>query len=141
TPASAISQVSRNTQGVTLMRLAKDERLQAIERLDASLDDDADGDDVVVSQDAPVTVPDSPTACPHPVNLRTPPHGAAFLFAADCPVSRSVRACVRPTTRGIRPAPRRTGAGRRRPRRTARTAWRGFPCRRSWRPAPGPGRG
>ena len=62
TPASAISQVSRNTQGVTLMRLAKDERLQAIERLDASLDEDADGDDVVVSQDAPVTVPDAPTA-------------------------------------------------------------------------------
>ncbi|CAG4973659.1 DNA gyrase subunit A [Novilysobacter luteus] len=62
TPASAISQVSRNTQGVTLMRLAKDERLQAIERLDASLDEDADGDDVVVSQDAPVTLPDAPTA-------------------------------------------------------------------------------
>ncbi len=38
TPASAIAQVGRNTQGVTLMRLAKDETLQAIERLDASLE-------------------------------------------------------------------------------------------------------
>ncbi len=49
TRASEISQVSRNTQGVTLMRLAADETLQAVERLDASLDDedveveDADG--------------------------------------------------------------------------------------------------
>jgi DNA gyrase subunit A len=42
TRAAEISQVSRNTQGVTLMRLAADETLQAIERLDASLDDDAD---------------------------------------------------------------------------------------------------
>ncbi len=40
TRASEISQVSRNTQGVTLMRLAADETLQAVERLDASLDDD-----------------------------------------------------------------------------------------------------
>src|SRR5690606_20159384 len=39
TRASEISQVSRNTQGVTLMRLAPDESLQAVERLDASLDD------------------------------------------------------------------------------------------------------
>ena len=38
TPASAIAQVGRNTQGVTLMRLAADETLQAIERLDASLE-------------------------------------------------------------------------------------------------------
>ena len=40
TRAAEISQVSRNTQGVTLMRMAADEILQAIERLDASLDDD-----------------------------------------------------------------------------------------------------
>ncbi len=40
TRASEISQVSRNTQGVTLIRLAADETLQAIERLDASLDED-----------------------------------------------------------------------------------------------------
>ncbi|HVQ33702.1 MAG TPA: DNA gyrase subunit A, partial [Lysobacter sp.] len=41
TRASEISQVGRNTQGVTLMRLAADESLQAVERVDASLDDDA----------------------------------------------------------------------------------------------------
>ncbi|MHB8911747.1 MAG: DNA gyrase subunit A [Lysobacter sp.] len=40
TRAAEISQVSRNTQGVTLMRLAADETLQAIERVDASLDDE-----------------------------------------------------------------------------------------------------
>ncbi|PJK06504.1 DNA gyrase subunit A [Lysobacteraceae bacterium NML71-0210] len=38
TPAADIAQVGRNTQGVTLMRVAKDEKLQAIERLDVSLD-------------------------------------------------------------------------------------------------------
>ena len=42
TPAGDIAQVGRNTQGVTLMRVAKDEKLQAIERLDASLDEPAD---------------------------------------------------------------------------------------------------
>ena len=41
TPASQIAQVGRNTQGVTLMRVAKDEKLQAIERLDVSLDETA----------------------------------------------------------------------------------------------------
>src|SRR3546814_9618483 len=46
TRASEISQVGRNTQGVTLIRLAADESLQAIERVDASLDED-DGDDEV----------------------------------------------------------------------------------------------
>ena len=40
TRAAEISQVGRNTQGVTLMRLSAGETLQAIERLDASLDDD-----------------------------------------------------------------------------------------------------
>ena len=43
TPASAISQVGRNTQGVTLMRLGEGEKLQAVERLDASLDEDEAG--------------------------------------------------------------------------------------------------
>jgi DNA gyrase subunit A len=38
TRAAEISQVGRNTQGVTLMRLAEDESLQAVERVDASLD-------------------------------------------------------------------------------------------------------
>ena len=42
TRASEISQVSRNTQGVTLMRMAADETLQAIERIDASLDEALD---------------------------------------------------------------------------------------------------
>lgn len=45
TRAAEISQVSRNTQGVTLMRLAADECLQAIERLDASLDDEGESVD------------------------------------------------------------------------------------------------
>jgi DNA gyrase subunit A len=39
TRAAEISQVGRNTQGVMLMRLAADESLQAVERVDASLDD------------------------------------------------------------------------------------------------------
>ncbi|TDK22515.1 DNA gyrase subunit A [Luteimonas aestuarii] len=42
TRAAGIAQVGRNTQGVTLMRLAKDESLQAIERIDVSLDDEND---------------------------------------------------------------------------------------------------
>jgi DNA gyrase subunit A len=37
TRASEISQVGRNTQGVTLIRLGEGETLQAIERVDASL--------------------------------------------------------------------------------------------------------
>ncbi|HWU70125.1 MAG TPA: DNA gyrase C-terminal beta-propeller domain-containing protein, partial [Pseudoxanthomonas sp.] len=40
TRASEISQVGRNTQGVTLIRLGEGEVLQALERLDASLDDE-----------------------------------------------------------------------------------------------------
>jgi DNA gyrase subunit A len=43
TRAAEISQVGRNTQGVTLMRLAEDETLQTIERVDASLDEVEDG--------------------------------------------------------------------------------------------------
>jgi len=39
TRAAEISQVGRNTQGVTLIRLAEDESLKAIERVDTSLDD------------------------------------------------------------------------------------------------------
>ncbi|QIL20728.1 DNA gyrase subunit A [Thermomonas sp. HDW16] len=53
TPASDIAQVGRNTQGVTLMRLAADETLQAIERLDASLDEDEDGAVVVAASEQP----------------------------------------------------------------------------------------
>ena len=49
TPASDIAQVGRNTQGVTLMRVQAGEKLQAVERLDVSLDseDGADGEVVV----------------------------------------------------------------------------------------------
>jgi DNA gyrase subunit A len=54
TRAAEISQVGRNTQGVTLIKLAKEETLQAVERLDASLDEDDDAADVVVpSVDGP----------------------------------------------------------------------------------------
>ncbi|MFL6591206.1 MAG: DNA gyrase subunit A [Luteimonas sp.] len=42
TRAAEIAQVGRNTQGVTLMRLAADESLQAIERVDASLDEEVE---------------------------------------------------------------------------------------------------
>ncbi len=50
TRASEISQVSRNTQGVTLMRLATDETLQAIERVDASLDDEIEVAEAVAGE-------------------------------------------------------------------------------------------
>ena len=40
TRASEISQVGRNTQGVTLIRLSEGESLQAVERVDASFDDE-----------------------------------------------------------------------------------------------------
>ncbi|GAA3917759.1 DNA gyrase subunit A [Luteimonas lutimaris] len=46
TRASEISQVGRNTQGVTLIRLAPDETLQAIERVDASLGEEPVGEEV-----------------------------------------------------------------------------------------------
>ena len=49
TRASEISQVGRNTQGVTLIRLGQGETLQAIERVDASLDAQ---DDVVAESGA-----------------------------------------------------------------------------------------
>ena len=52
TRASEIAQVGRNTQGVTLMRLGKDETLQAIERIDASLDDNGDDLDEAGAADA-----------------------------------------------------------------------------------------
>ncbi len=42
TPASEISQVGRNTQGVTLIRLGEGESLQAIERVDASLEEESE---------------------------------------------------------------------------------------------------
>ncbi|HWI23421.1 MAG TPA: DNA gyrase C-terminal beta-propeller domain-containing protein, partial [Lysobacter sp.] len=56
TRAAEISQVGRNTQGVTLMRLAEDESLQAVERVDASLDDE-DAGAVAAVTDAVTEVP------------------------------------------------------------------------------------
>ncbi len=56
TRASEIAQVGRNTQGVTLIRLGEGESLQAIERVDASLEDEAEssaGDVVATSEVAP----------------------------------------------------------------------------------------
>jgi DNA gyrase subunit A len=52
TRAAGISQVGRNTQGVTLIRLSEGETLQAVERLDASLEDDDEDDEA--SSTAPI---------------------------------------------------------------------------------------
>ncbi len=52
TRAAEISQVGRNTQGVTLIKLAQDETLQAVERLDASLDDDDEASTDVIESPA-----------------------------------------------------------------------------------------
>ncbi|MCA1714638.1 MAG: DNA gyrase subunit A, partial [Gammaproteobacteria bacterium] len=51
TGAAGISQVGRNTQGVTLIRLAADENLQAIERVQALLEDELEA---AVTTDAQV---------------------------------------------------------------------------------------
>lgn len=61
TRASEIAQVGRNTQGVTLIRLAKDEKLQAVERVDASLEDEQD-DEVVEAGEVQPTAPPPPEA-------------------------------------------------------------------------------
>jgi len=58
TRASEISRVGRNTQGVTLMRLSEGEVLQAVERLDASLDEDEEGEvDAAEAGDAAAAPP------------------------------------------------------------------------------------
>lgn len=60
TRAAEISQVGRNTQGVTLMRLSEGESLQALERLDGSLDEDENAEPVappVVPADAAAEAP------------------------------------------------------------------------------------
>ncbi|KAB8313829.1 DNA gyrase subunit A [Tolypothrix campylonemoides VB511288] len=56
TRAAEISQVGRNTQGVTLMRLAEDECLQAVERVDASLDDERIVDAPAIADGTPEPV-------------------------------------------------------------------------------------
>jgi DNA gyrase subunit A len=53
TRAAEIAQVGRNTQGVTLIRLAADETLQAIERVDASLDEEEPAGIAVEAQAPP----------------------------------------------------------------------------------------
>ena len=60
TPASQIAQVGRNTQGVTLMRVQEGETLQAIERLDASLDAPENGDAPTAA--AIAALPEQPNA-------------------------------------------------------------------------------
>jgi DNA gyrase subunit A len=57
TRGSEISRVGRNTQGVTLIRLSKGEKLQAVERLDASL-----GDSEEPGEDAAVETTEQPQA-------------------------------------------------------------------------------
>ncbi|MGE8280224.1 MAG: DNA gyrase C-terminal beta-propeller domain-containing protein, partial [Stenotrophomonas sp.] len=62
TRGSEISRVGRNTQGVTLIRLSKGEKLQAVERLDASLEaeDEMSDEDVATGGDeAPATTPEA----------------------------------------------------------------------------------
>jgi len=51
TRAAEIAQVGRNTQGVTLMRLGEGEALQAIERIDISIEEN--GEDDAGSGDVP----------------------------------------------------------------------------------------
>ncbi|MDQ2701951.1 MAG: DNA gyrase subunit A [Pseudomonadota bacterium] len=60
TRASEIAQVGRNTQGVTLIRLGDGESLQAIERVDASLDEEA-AESVSIAA-APPSAGDAPGA-------------------------------------------------------------------------------
>jgi len=59
TRGSEISRVGRNTQGVTLIRLSKDEKLQAVERMDASIDDVEDEVDTAAT---PVDTAPAPVA-------------------------------------------------------------------------------
>lgn len=61
TRGSEISRVGRNTQGVTLIRLSKGEKLQAVERLDASLDEVEDVVDDAAVAPAPSTSELPPT--------------------------------------------------------------------------------
>ncbi|HBD20209.1 MAG TPA: DNA gyrase subunit A, partial [Arenimonas sp.] len=49
TRAAEVSQVGRNTQGVTLMRVAEDEKLIAVERVDV-LEADAEGDEAAPTE-------------------------------------------------------------------------------------------
>ncbi len=60
TRGSEISRVGRNTQGVTLIRLSKGEKLQAVERLDASLEaEEGADDDVATDAESPAASPEA----------------------------------------------------------------------------------
>jgi len=61
TRAAEISRVGRNTQGVTLMRLAEGEALQALERLDGSIDDEDDAAETAAARPA-AEAPSQPDA-------------------------------------------------------------------------------
>ena len=62
TRGSEISRVGRNTQGVTLIRLSKGEKLQAVERLDGSLDDGEEALDEEAGNAADEATPATPEA-------------------------------------------------------------------------------
>jgi DNA gyrase subunit A len=57
TRGSEISRVGRNTQGVTLIRLSKEEKLQAVERMDASLDEGVEEETSAAVEASPVVAP------------------------------------------------------------------------------------
>ena len=60
TRGSEISRVGRNTQGVTLIRLSKGEKLQAVERLDASLEaEEGVDDDLAADVESPMASPEA----------------------------------------------------------------------------------
>ena len=60
TRGSEISRVGRNTQGVTLIRLSKGEKLQAVERPDASLEaEEGADDDVATDAESPAASPEA----------------------------------------------------------------------------------
>src|SRR3546814_13351581 len=84
TRASEISQVGRNTQGVTLIRLAADESLQAIERVDASQDED-DGDDEVGPVAAPAQQAPPPADCARRWDAQDGPPSRAFPCCGGAP--------------------------------------------------------
>ncbi len=69
TRASEIAQVGRNTQGVTLMRLGEGETLQAIERIDISIEENGNGDDAGEDgdDDMPAARADAPAPGDQPV--------------------------------------------------------------------------
>ncbi|MFC4728820.1 DNA gyrase subunit A [Coralloluteibacterium thermophilus] len=66
TRASEVSHVGRNAQGVTLIRLGENERLQAVERVNA-LPTDLEDEAVAAGEDAPVGT-EPPAADPEPAD-------------------------------------------------------------------------